>query len=215
MTGPDVPPLVLASRSPQRRAILAQLRVPFRAVDPPFDEHPLDLPPAAVVEARSVGKARSVMVGADDGPVLGVDTEVTVGDGAVLGKPRTAAEAAAMVASLAGRTHHVLSGLCLRTSAGEHVGHAVTTVTFRRLTDDDIAAYVALGEWRGRAGGYAVQGVGAALVERVDGCYLNVVGLPVALLARHLDAVGRPLLRHVTRRADGTDVAGREPGHPG
>jgi septum formation protein len=185
---------VLASRSPQRRAILAQLGIPFRVVEPLFDETPLELSPAGVVEARARGKARSVAPAPEDGPVLGVDTEVTLDDGSVLGKPGTSTEATAMLRALAGRTHLVLSGLCVRRGTEERVGHAVTAVTFRPLTADAVEAYVGLDEWRGRAGGYAIQGVGAALVERVDGCYPNVVGLPVALLARELEALGVPFL---------------------
>jgi septum formation protein len=188
------PPLVLASRSPQRRALLTQLRLPFRVEEPDYEELPLALAPERVVEERSRGKARSVRPRAGDGPVLGVDTEVALDDGVVLGKPATAEEAAAMLRRLAGRPHHVVSGLCVRRGKEERVGHAVTVVTFRALTALEVEAYVGTGEWRGRAGGYAIQGVGAALVARVDGCYPNVVGLPVALLADALEAVGWPLL---------------------
>lgn len=204
MSSTRTEPLVLASRSPQRRALLAQLGLPFRVVEPAFDEEPVDLPPTALVELRSRGKARSVIGGPGDGPVLGVDTEVSLDGHAVLGKPGTPGEAAAMLRVLAGRTHHVVSGLCVRRGEEELVGHAVTAVTFRSLTADDVEAYVSLGEWRGRAGGYAVQGVGAALVERIDGCYPNVVGLPVTLLALSLETLGVPLFGTAARSADGT-----------
>jgi len=110
--------------------------------------------------------------------VLGVDTVVVV-DGDVLGKPSGAADARAMLARLQGRTHTVVSGLHL-TGGGE--GTEATSVTFRPLTADQIDRYVATGEWRGRAGGYAIQERGAALVRRIEGDYLNVVGLPVGLL---------------------------------
>jgi nucleoside triphosphate pyrophosphatase len=168
------PILILASTSPQRRAILEQLRIPFEAVAPAYHE----VPGTSPLE-RAAGKARSVAGG--DRPVLGVDTEVLFG-GELLGKPANAAEAEAMLEALAGRTHEVVSGLCLRTRGWEELHSVSTLVTFRALTPRDLAHYVASGEWQGRAGGYAIQGLGASLVERVDGDFLNVVGLPGALL---------------------------------
>jgi septum formation protein len=165
--------IVLASTSPQRRAILEQLGIPFRVVPPAYEEVGDD-----PVE-HAVQKARSVDGGGE--PVLGVDTVVVLG-GNVLGKPADAGEAKSMLGRLAGQTHDVVSGLCLRTDEWEQSGRAVTEVTFRGLTADEIERYVSTGEWQGRAGGYAIQGLGAALVERIDGDYLNVVGLPGALL---------------------------------
>jgi septum formation protein len=170
-------PLILASTSPQRRAILEQLRIPFETVAPRYVEEGDD-----PVE-HAAGKARSVDGG--DSPVLGVDTVVVCG-GAVLGKPATPAEAERMLELLSGRTHEVVSGLCLRTTAWEELHRDVTQVTFRTLTPRDIAVYVAAGEWNERAGSYAIQGFGAGLVERIHGDYLNVVGLPGALLVRLL-----------------------------
>jgi septum formation protein len=172
------PPLILASTSPQRRAILEQLRIPFDVVEPSYEEvdgtGPLE---------RAAGKARSVEP--DERPVLGVDTEVLL-DGELLGKPADETEAEAMLERLSGRTHEVRSGLCLRTRAWEELHEASTLVTFRDLTPRDLASYVMAGEWQGRAGAYAIQGLGAALVERVEGDYLNVVGLPGSLLVRLL-----------------------------
>jgi septum formation protein len=176
---------VLASRSPQRRAILDQLGLPFRLAEPDYDEPPLALSPAELVEEHSRAKARSVATLPGDGPVLAVDTEVVV-DGAVFGKPADEDAALASLSSLAGREHLVVSGLTLLDAGREQTAHALTTVRFRPLGDDEIAAYVATGEWRGRAGGYAIQGRGAGLVEAIDGCFYNVVGLPVALLMRLL-----------------------------
>ncbi len=108
---------------------------------------------------------------------LGVDTLVAL-DGRIYGKPADEHEARATLATLSGRTHQVVSGLAF----AQDLVHATTDVTFRTLTDDDLEWYVATGEWRGRAGGYAIQGRGAALVTRIEGDYLNVVGLPVAAL---------------------------------
>ncbi|MHB8642006.1 MAG: Maf family protein [Gaiellaceae bacterium] len=177
MARPPAAPLILASTSPQRRAILEQLRIPFDVVVPGYVELGAD-----PVE-HAAGKARSVDV--DEQPVLGVDTIVVI-DGDVLGKPRDAADAERMLETLGGRTHEVASGLCLRTPAWEELHREVTRVTFRELTPRDVSAYVASAEWEGRAGGYGIQGLGANLVERIEGDYLNVVGLPAALLVRLL-----------------------------
>ena len=170
--------IVLASTSPQRRLILEQLRIPFEAVAPAYEEEPGGDP----IE-HAAGKARSVDGG--DRPVLGVDTIVAC-NGEVLGKPRDATDAERMLELLSGRTHEVVSGLCLRTPAWEELHPASTRVTFRRLTPRDLAHYLASGEWQGRAGAYAIQGLGAGLVDGIEGDYLNVVGLPGALLVRLL-----------------------------
>ena len=134
---------------------------------------------------HAAGKARSVDGG--ERPVLGVDTVVVCG-GRVLGKPADATEAERMLEALAGNTHEVVSGLCLRTPAWEELHAETTRVTFRSLTARDVATYIGTEEWRERAGGYAIQGFGASLVERIEGDYLNVVGLPAALLIRLLAA---------------------------
>jgi septum formation protein len=177
LSAPPAAPLILASTSPQRHAILQQLRIPFDVVAPSYEERGTD------PLEHAAGKARSV--DGDERPVLGVDTVVVCGD-AVLGKPATAGDAEQMLERLSGQTHEVVSGLCLRTPAWEELHREATRVTFRTLTPRDVAAYLALGEWEGRAGAYAIQGVGASLVERIDGDYLNVVGLPAALLVRLL-----------------------------
>jgi septum formation protein len=176
------PPLLLASTSPQRRAILEQLGIPFEVVAPRFDEAADGDP----VE-HALGKARSVAAQAGERPVLGVDTVVRC-EGRSFGKPASAGEAEAMLEALAGRAHEVVSGLALVTPGWEEAGVDVTRVRFRLLTARDLASYVATGEWEGRAGGYAIQGAGASLVERVEGDYLNVVGLPAGLLVRVLAA---------------------------
>ena len=180
------PSLLLASTSPQRRAILEELGVPFEVVAPRYEERDDDgLAPAELVRAHAAGKARSVAGEAAGRVVLGVDTAVVV-DGRVLGKPADGREAGEMLALLSGRAHVVVSGLCLLGAGWEAVEHEETRVEFRRLSPEEIDAYVATGEWEGRAGGYAIQSRGAALVERVEGDYLNVVGLPAALLVRLL-----------------------------
>jgi len=183
---PPAPPLLLASTSPQRRAILEQLGIPFDVVAPRYVE---DDPPEAdaveLVRGHAREKARSVAGEAGDRPVLGVDTAVVL-QGRIYGKPASSSEAEQMLERLSGKTHAVVSGLCLVTPGWEVVEHEATRVAFRALTPRDLGAYVASGEWEGRAGGYAIQGLGAALVRRIEGDYLNVVGLPAALLVRLL-----------------------------
>jgi septum formation protein len=183
---PPEPPLLLASVSPQRRAILEQLGIPFDVVAPRYEEEGRPgADPVELVRAHARGKAESVAGEAAGRPVLGVDTAVVV-DGVALGKPGHPAEAEAMLERLSGRTHEVVSGLSLVTPSWEELEHDVTQVTFRALTARDLAHYVGSYEWEGRAGGYAIQGLGASLVERIEGDYLNVVGLPAGLLVRLL-----------------------------
>jgi nucleoside triphosphate pyrophosphatase len=186
MSVAPVPPLLLASTSPQRRAILEQLGIPFDVIAPEYVEHdPPEADAQRLVRGHAAGKARSVAGQADGRPVLGVDTTVVL-DGRIYAKAADAADAEQTLAELSGKTHAVMSGLCLLTSDWEVVEAAATLVTFRPLTPREVTAYVASGEWKGRAGAYAIQGKGASLVERVDGDYHNVVGLPVSLLVRLL-----------------------------
>ena len=168
--------LVLASRSPQRRAILEQLGIEFRVEEPEVEELSEGDPRELVVE-NARRKARAV----DGERVLGADTAVVV-DGRVFGKPAGEAQALEFLRALSGRRHEVHGGVCLRQAGEERTGHAVTRVAFRPLAPDDLDWYLASGEWRERAGGYAIQGRGAALVAEIQGDYWNVVGLPVALL---------------------------------
>jgi nucleoside triphosphate pyrophosphatase len=171
--------LILASRSPQRRAILEQLGVDFAVEAPEGIEELTEGDPRALVAENALRKARGVA----GEPVLGVDTAVVL-DAHVYGKPRDVAEAETFLRALSGRDHEVMSGIALRRGGQELTDVAVTRVRFRRLESSEIAWYLATGEWRERAGGYAIQGKGAALVEAVEGDYLNVVGLPVPALLR-------------------------------
>jgi septum formation protein len=179
---PRPTPLLLASTSPQRRAILEQLEIPYDVVEPDYMEHDAPgLSAVAAVEAHALGKARSVVGKASGRPVLAVDTTVVL-DERSFGKPEDADEAREMLSALSGRTHKVVSGLCLIAPGHERVEHEITRVAFRALTGFEIDHYVASGEWVGRAGGYAIQERGASLVSRIEGDYLNVVGLPGAVL---------------------------------
>lgn len=170
--------LVLASRSPQRRAILDQLGVRFRVVEPAVEELTQGDPRSVVVENAS-RKALAV----EGELVLGVDTEVVLG-AEIYGKPRDEAEARAMLERLSGRWHEVLGGICLRDGPAQRRSCVTTRVLFRNLAERDLRWYVDRGEWHERAGGYAIQGRGAALVEAIEGDFWNVVGLPVAELVR-------------------------------
>jgi septum formation protein len=170
--------LTLASASPQRRAILEQLGVEFRVAVPAVEEL-TEGEPAAVVVENALRKARAV----EGEPVLGADTEVVL-EGRVFGKARDEAEARDFLRQLSGRTHEVWGGLALRQAGHERTARAVTAVRFRALDGADVDWYLRAGEWRERAGAYAIQGRGAALVEAIEGDYWNVVGLPVAQLVR-------------------------------
>ncbi len=188
--------LTLASTSPQRRAILEQLGIPFEIVGPTFvEDDRREVTPEELVRTHAEGKARSVH---QDGRVtLGVDTTVVL-DGRFYGKPADRDDARRILNALSGRTHTVLSGVCVLGAGADVIAHDSTGVTFRLLTRDAIELYLGSGEWEGRAGGYAIQGLGGRLVERIEGDYLNVVGLPGALLLDLLEAHAPNLLQ--TRR---------------
>jgi len=173
-------PLVLASRSPQRRAILDQLGIAFVARPVDVDEDDSGTP-ALVVADNARRKALAAPAERHE-LVLGVDTVVAIED-EIWGKPADARAARETLRRLAGRTHRVLSAIALvRDGALTGAATAVTEVRFRALDDDLVDWYVATDEWRERAGGYAIQGRGAALVVAIDGDYSNVVGLPVVAL---------------------------------
>ncbi|HEX5310152.1 MAG TPA: nucleoside triphosphate pyrophosphatase [Solirubrobacteraceae bacterium] len=181
--------LVLASASPQRRAILARLGVEFE-VRPTGVQELSNGDPAAVALENALRKARAARDPARSELVLGVDTLVEL-DGRIYGKPADAAEARATLAALAGERHTVISGLALLQDEQERTTVAVTRVHFRELAPETIEWYLSTGEWLDRAGAYAIQGVGAALVRAIEGDYENVVGLPLAaLLDLHPGLIG-------------------------
>lgn len=177
--------ILLASRSPQRRALLGALGVDFRVVASRADEGP-DPVANARAKAREVAARAGVPPG---GAVLGADTEVVL-DGRALGKPGDRDGAEVMLRSLAGRAHVVRTAVCLVTASGEHELDDETAVTMRSLDEPLLRWYLDEGEWRDRAGGYAVQGAGAVLVTRIDGDHATVVGLPVAALGGLLGELG-------------------------
>jgi septum formation protein len=142
------------------------------------DEKPADY-------VRRLAVAKAMAVAAEPGEiVLGADTTVVI-DGEMLGKPVDVADARRMLAMLAGRRHEVLTGICLRRGAEQTVDHATTAVWFSPLSAQEIEEYVASGEPMDKAGGYAIQGAASKFIPRVEGCYFNIVGLPVSLVYRH------------------------------
>ena len=171
---------MLASRSPQRRAILQQLGIEFSVQVPDVEELEAG-PPHEVALENAYRKASAVAARGGDGPILGVDTVVALG-ARLYGKPADRDDARAILSALAGRRHAVVSGVCLIEDGRPRTAAAQTTVEFRALTDELLDWYLASEEWRERAGGYAIQGRGAALVSAIEGDYLNVVGLPVSTL---------------------------------
>ncbi len=180
--------LILASGSPRRRDILQQLGLPFIVLPSAVDEQvEPDWTPVEVATTLAAQKADDVCtrLASPRDLVLGADTIVVI-DGRVLGKPRDDEDAHAMLTTMAGRTHEVITAVALRSKTGYRDDfHMVTRVTFRPLSPDAIARYVASGEGRDKAGSYAIQGLGAGIVAAIDGCYSNVVGLsaPRTLLA--------------------------------
>ncbi len=179
-----LPPLILASQSPRRSGILRQLNIPFDVVPSPAvesnpapNENPADY---CIRNARE--KAQAVAGNHLFRIILGADTIVVV-QGKIMGKPRTRSEAAQMLAILAGASHDVITGLALITESGRiQQDYERTSVTFRELEDQECDWYLNTHEWRDKAGGYGIQGYGAGLVERVEGCFYNVVGLPTGKL---------------------------------
>lgn len=189
-------PLILASASPRRAELLRSAGYEFDIHAVEIDESPRPgEPPVEYVERLALEKSAQAMEElsgprpnvasgfsrTSDLMILGADTAVVVGQ-EILGKPHDAEDAARMLRRLSGRTHEVMTGICLRT-AERSVSHVeISRVSFAKLTEDHIAWYVASGEGRDKAGGYAVQGLASRFIPRIEGSYANVVGLPIALI---------------------------------
>ena len=198
------PTVILGSASPRRAALLQQLGIPFEQIVSPTEELTwADEPPQQHVVESARRKAESVAEllrarapgsetaeGGVDTVVIGADTVVCLGD-RVLGKPADAADAAAMLRSLSGRTHWVYTGVALIRLGGHQASDSVgASVTMRPLSEHDIDGYVATGEPLDKAGAYGIQGRGARFIERVEGCYYTVVGLPLARVSAMLEEAG-------------------------
>jgi len=188
--------LVLASASPRRRELLTQAGYSFQVKPAHIPEDPRDgEDPIAYVtrlarekaevvfrELRASGNENEALV------ILGADTTVTL-DNHILGKPENAADAARMLRMLSGRSHHVITGVAVVTADRVEVAAEVTAVRFLTMSDEEIAAYVASGEPMDKAGAYGIQGLAARWIPRVEGCYFNVVGLPIALVSTLLEGL--------------------------
>ncbi len=187
---PDHPTLILASGSPRRAELLRAAGIPFEACAADVDETPWENElPEAHVRRLATAKAEVVSAVKPDRTVLAADTIVVV-DGHILGKPRDAEDATRMLQMLNGARHTVLTGVAVVAEGTTRVALESTDVWFARLSQDEIAAYVASGEPMDKAGAYAVQGQASRFVERIDGMYSNVVGLPVARVYRMLVDAG-------------------------
>jgi septum formation protein len=179
--------LVLASQSPRRSEILRLAGIPFVVRGTPVDETPLaGEKPEDYVRRLAECKALAVKAAPDE-IVLGADTTVVIGS-EMLAKPEDAADARRMLELLSGRRHEVLTGICLKLPTQVIVDWAVTAVWFVPMNEREIEDYVASGEPMDKAGAYAIQGLASKYVEKIEGCYFNVMGLPVALVYRHLRA---------------------------
>ena len=178
--------LILASASPSRRMLLEQAGLDFEVVVSGVDETvPPDYTPAQTVEALARRKGEAVQALRPEMPIIAADSVVSI-DGLILGKPKDDEAAKATLRRLSGRTHQLVTGVCLLAEGKRDVFHHVTQVTFYPLTEEEIAEYVVLGESRGRAGAYGIEGIGVVLVQSIQGDYPNIVGLPVAETIRRL-----------------------------
>lgn len=178
--------LILASASPRRSELLRNARIPFE-VDPahvPEEPNPGERP-LEYAQRLARDKASAVQARHPDALVLGADTVVVV-DEHLLEKPADAEDAARMLRLLSGRTHQVITGVCLAGPGIERIEAEITQVTFAAMSEAEIAGYVASGEPMDKAGAYGIQGMASRWVERIEGCYFNVVGLPVARVHRML-----------------------------
>lgn len=182
--------LILASSSPRRKDLLEQIKLSFKIIPSNVEENIglLKGAPTDKVEELATMKARDVANGLNEGLVLGADTIVVIGD-EILGKPKDDNDAFYMLSKLSGKEHQVITGLALIDIETNtiRIAHETTYIRFRELSSDMIRNYINSGEPQGKAGSYAIQGIGAVLVEEIRGCYSNVVGLPLTRLSKMLE----------------------------
>jgi len=185
-------PIILASASPRRRELLKQAGFTFEVVPAHVNEdpHPGEDPRTYVVRlARDKAEAVYGQLRVPEAVVIGADTTVTA-DGQILAKPEDAGDAMRMLRKLSGRTHQVITGIAIASATSTEAAAEVTSVEFLALSDEEIAAYVATGEPMDKAGAYGIQGYAARWIPRIEGCYFNVVGLPLARVATMLKDSG-------------------------
>jgi septum formation protein len=193
--------LVLASTSPRRVGLLKQLGIEFDVADPGDAENSISQDPITRVRDHAICKAETVAKKYPDRLIVAADTIVVL-DGKILEKPNNRDEAKEMLRTLGGRTHRVVSAIALLEKNGNlmDVRTEETIVSMKKLSEEEIEAYVATGEPMDKAGAYAAQGAGAVIIEKVDGCFYNVVGLPLSLLHAMLKKAGVNTLIRCTRR---------------
>ncbi len=198
--------LVLASGSPRRRELLARAGLKFDVVVPPLDEPDeshAQLPPASQAEARAYFKARCVADRNPDAIVVGADTIVAL-DKRVLGKPTDDDDARRILTELSGTRHRVITGLALCGPQGQRlISYEITYVTMRKMSESDIQSYIDSGEWKDKAGAYAIQETADRYIESLEGSFTNVVGLPMELLQRMLQLMLREFNAHLEAREGG------------
>ena len=187
----DHPKVLLASASPRRKELLSLIFEEYQVIPSKFDEStvPPDLKPKDHVLYSSLMKAKDIAKNNPDALVIGADTIVVVDD-QILGKPKDNADAARMLRSLSGKPHKVITGLALILGNVERSAFACTEVNFRKLSDQIISRYISTGEPMDKAGAYAIQGRGSVLIQSINGCYFNVVGLPINRLSIMLEEFG-------------------------
>lgn len=185
--------LILGSASPRRRELLAQIGVTPDEIRPPdIDETPLKGEPPREYALRLASEKAAAVAAGEDDLVLTADTVVAVGR-RILGKPADEAEAVRFLLLLSGRRHRVITGVALRHGDRLWTRRVEAQVKFKRLSDEEVSAYIRSGEWRGKAGGYAIQGIGAAFIPWISGSYTAVVGLPLPEVAGLLSGAGYPV----------------------
>lgn len=193
----NVKDIILASSSPRRKELLEQIRMPFKIVPSNFEENinELEGTPVDKVKQLAYMKANDVAESISEGLVLGADTIVVVDD-EILGKSKSSRHAFEMLSKLSGKKHQVITGLAIIDTKTKEVlvDHEITDVIFSQLTESEIQSYLNTGEYEGKAGSYAIQGIGSLFVEKIDGCYFNVVGLPINKLKTMLFSFGVNLL---------------------
>ena len=184
-------PLILASASPRRKRLLEQIGLPFIAMPSNADENQVEGKPSAIACHHAEKKGRVIQSQIPNQWILGADTIVVLGD-TILGKPKDHNDAQAMLRLLGGKEHQVITGFCMIDPSGAliHSESVTTLVRMKDLTEDEITGYIETGEPFGKAGGYAIQGIGSFLIEGITGDYSNVVGLPVFALIKALVGLG-------------------------
>lgn len=191
--------IILASKSPRRKELLESIGLKFEIMDSNFDESKVEYngTHAGLVEGLAYGKAKNVSDRVEEGIIIGADTIVAIED-RVYGKAKDLEDAFDMLSSLSNRTHRVITGVSIIDNYSGRVlnDHEVTEVTFNELTKEDIMEYLKSGDYKGKAGAYGIQSKGAVLVKRIEGCYSNVVGLPLSKVCDMLKSLDEIVYTH-------------------